>query len=96
MSIHYKLSALFAAVAFSSASFAEAADVKPERIRGAIVSFSGETLVVHRKSGDNATTPHTAKDAVRAVARSSFGTGAMVVPQFPHKSIEQLYPTIAL
>jgi hypothetical protein len=55
MSIRYKLGALFAAVAFSSASLAQAADVKPERIRGDIVSFSGETLVVHRKSGDNAT-----------------------------------------
>jgi len=52
VSIHYKLAALFAAVAFSSASFAQAPDVKPERIRGDIVSFSGETLTVHRKSGD--------------------------------------------
>ena len=52
MSIHYKLGVLFAAVAFSSASFAQAPDVKPERIRGDIVSFSGETLTVHRKSGD--------------------------------------------
>jgi len=55
MSIHYKLSALFVAAAFSSASFAQAADVKPERIRGDIVSFKGETLTVHRKSGGNAT-----------------------------------------
>jgi len=52
VSIHYKLGVLFAAVAFSSASFAQAPDVKPERIRGDIVSFSGETLTVHRKSGD--------------------------------------------
>jgi hypothetical protein len=28
------------------------ADVKPERIRGDIVSFTGGTLVVHRKRGD--------------------------------------------
>jgi hypothetical protein len=55
MSIHCKLSVLFIAAAFSSASFAQAQDVKPERIRGNIVSFSGETLVVHRKSGANAT-----------------------------------------
>ena len=52
MSTRYKLGVLFAAVAFSSASFAQAPDVKPERIRGDIVSFSGETLTVHRKSGD--------------------------------------------
>lgn len=52
MSIPYKLGALFLAVAFSSATFAQSPDVKPERIRGDIVSFSGETLTVHRKSGD--------------------------------------------
>ncbi len=52
MSIHYKLGALFAALAFSSASFAQTPDVKPERIRGDIVSFKGELLTVHRKSGD--------------------------------------------
>ena len=52
MSIHYKLGILFAAVAFSSASFAQTPDVKPERIRGDIVSFKGEMLTVHRNSGD--------------------------------------------
>ncbi|MFM0336079.1 hypothetical protein [Paraburkholderia fungorum] len=52
MSIHYKLGALFAALAFSSVSFAQAPDVKPERIRGDIVSFKGEILTVHRNSGD--------------------------------------------
>jgi hypothetical protein len=52
VSIPYKLGALFLAVAFSSATFAQSPDVKPERIRGDIVSFSGETLTVHRKSGD--------------------------------------------
>jgi hypothetical protein len=52
VSIHYKLGALILAVAFSSASFAQAPDAKPERIRGDIVSFSGETLTVHRNSGD--------------------------------------------
>lgn len=52
MSIHCKLGALFAALAFSSASFAQAVDVKPERIRGDVVSFKGEILTVHRNSGD--------------------------------------------
>ena len=52
MSTHFKLGVLFAALAFSSASFAQTPDVKPERIRGDIVSFSGETLTVHRNSGD--------------------------------------------
>ena len=54
MSIQSKLGILLAAAAFSSASFSQGGDVKPERIRGDIVSFSGETLIVHRKSGDNA------------------------------------------
>jgi hypothetical protein len=52
VSIHCKLGVLFAAVAFSSASFAQTPDVKPERIRGDIVSFKGEMLTVHRNSGD--------------------------------------------
>ena len=52
MSIHLKLGVLFAAVAFSSVSFAQTPDVKPERIRGDIVSFKGEVLTVHRNSGD--------------------------------------------
>ncbi len=52
MSIHFKLGALFAAIAISSTSFAQAPDVKPERIRGDIVSFKGEMLTVHRNSGD--------------------------------------------
>lgn len=52
MSIHYKLGALVAALAFSSASFAQTPEVKPERIRGDIVSFKGEILTVHRNSGD--------------------------------------------
>ncbi|HWX00061.1 hypothetical protein [Collimonas sp.] len=52
MSIHYKLGALIAALAFSSASHAQTPWVKPERIRGDIVSFKGEILTVHRNSGD--------------------------------------------
>ena len=52
MSIHYKLGALIAALAFSSVSHAQTPEVKPERIRGDIVSFKGEILTVHRKSGD--------------------------------------------
>lgn len=52
MSIHYKLGALIAALAFSSVSYAQTPEVKPERIRGDIVSFKGEILTVHRNSGD--------------------------------------------
>jgi hypothetical protein len=52
MSIHYKLGALIAALAFSSVSYAQTPEVKPERVRGDIVSFKGEILTVHRNSGD--------------------------------------------
>lgn len=52
MSFHYKLGVLCAAMALSSVSFAQTHDVKPERIRGDIVSFKGDLLTVHRKSGD--------------------------------------------
>jgi hypothetical protein len=52
MSIHYKLGALVAALAFSGVSYAQTPEVKPERIRGDIVSFKGEILTVHRNSGD--------------------------------------------
>jgi hypothetical protein len=51
MSIRTKLS--LSLVAFSLASAAFAADApKPARIRGDIVSLTGDTLTVHRKSGD--------------------------------------------
>jgi hypothetical protein len=52
VSIHFKLGVLVAALAFSSVSFAQTPDVKPERIRGDIVSFKGEMLTVQRNSGD--------------------------------------------
>src|SRR5476649_2854862 len=39
-------------MALSSVSFAQTRDVKPERIRGDIVSFKGDILTVHRNSGD--------------------------------------------
>jgi|SRR5476649_571668 len=55
MLTHYKLGVLVAAVAFSGMAFAQTPDAKPERIRGDIVSFKGETLTVHRKSGDTVT-----------------------------------------
>jgi len=51
MSIHCKLGALFVAAASLGVSFAQAADIKPERIRGDVVSFKGEILTVHRNSG---------------------------------------------
>ena len=58
MSIHCKPGVLFVAGLFVAgaslvAASAHAADAKPERIRGDVVSFKGEILTVHRNSGDN-------------------------------------------
>lgn len=51
MSIRIKLALGALAVSLTSTAFAQA-PAKPTRIRGDIVSFSGDTLTVHRRSGD--------------------------------------------
>lgn len=51
MSIRIKLTASALAFALASAAFAQA-PAKPTRIRGEIVGLSGDTLTVHRRSGD--------------------------------------------
>jgi hypothetical protein len=53
VSIQFKLCTLLAVLTFSSTSFAQASNAKPERIRGDIVSFSANVMTVHRNSGDN-------------------------------------------
>ncbi|MCX4149148.1 hypothetical protein PQR70_22255 [Paraburkholderia madseniana] len=81
MSIHYKLAALFATLALSSASFAQAPDVKPERIRGDIVSFKGEILTVHRNSGDTVSIdvkPDVGVSAFKAAKLSDAKVGSYV------------------
>src|ERR1700741_1708338 len=55
MPIRFKLAASFVALTLASASFAQSSATKPERIRGDIVSFSGNTLTVHRRSGETVT-----------------------------------------
>ncbi|MCI1678266.1 MAG: hypothetical protein LKK36_02350 [Ewingella americana] len=51
----YKFGILFAAMSLSSLASAQTQDIKPERIRGEIVSFKGEILTVHRTAGDTVT-----------------------------------------
>jgi hypothetical protein len=51
MSIRIKLTASALAFTLASAAFAQA-PAKPTRIRGEIVGLSGDTLTVHRRSGD--------------------------------------------
>jgi hypothetical protein len=81
VSTYYKLGVLFAAVAFSSVSFAQTPDVKPERIRGDIVSFKGEILTVHRNSGDTvsvAVKPDVGVSALKAAKLSDAKVGSYV------------------
>ena len=52
MSIRLKLGITLVTLAFAGASLAQTPDVKPTRIRGEIVSFEGDVLKVHRRSGD--------------------------------------------
>jgi hypothetical protein len=81
VSTYHKLGVLVAAVAFSSVSFAQAPDVKPERIRGDIVSFKGEMLTVHRNSGDTVlidVKPDVGVSALKAAKLSDAKIGSYV------------------
>jgi hypothetical protein len=55
MSVRVKLGVSVAALAVASVALAQAPAAKPARIRGDIVSLSGDTLTVHRRSGDTIT-----------------------------------------
>jgi hypothetical protein len=85
MSIRIKLTASALAFTLASAAFAQA-PAKPTRIRGEIVGLSGDTLTVHRRSGDTvkvalkADTPVTALKNIKLqdIKPGSFvGTAAM-------------------
>ncbi len=85
MSIGLKLATGFVTLSLASAVFAQA-PAKPARIRGDIVSLAGETLTVHRRSGDTvkialkADTPVTALKNIKLgdIKPGSFvGTAAM-------------------
>ena len=67
MSIRFKLAASVVALTLASASFAQSPSAKPERIRGDIVSFSGNTLTVHRRSGETVTIAMSDASKVSAV-----------------------------
>ena len=67
MSIRFKLAASFVALTLAGAAFAQSPAAKPERIRGDIVSFSGSTLTVHRRSGETVTIAMSDASKVSAV-----------------------------
>jgi hypothetical protein len=81
MSIRLKLAVSFAALTLASAALAQSSTNKPERIRGEVVSFSGNTLKVHRRSGDTITiemTDSTGLNAVKAIQLSDIKAGSYV------------------
>jgi hypothetical protein len=67
MSVRMKLGVTVAALAFASAALAQTPAAKPARIRGDIVSISGDTLTVHRRSGDMVTIDMKSDTPVSAV-----------------------------
>jgi hypothetical protein len=67
MSLRMKLGVTVATLAFAGAALAQAPAAKPARIRGDIVSISGDTLTVHRRSGDTVTVDLKADTPVSAV-----------------------------
>ncbi|WP_114813049.1 DUF5666 domain-containing protein [Paraburkholderia kururiensis] len=66
MSTRRTLAVSLLMLSLADAAFAQSSSDKPERIRGTIESFSGSTLVVHRRSGD--TVNIDLKDATRVNA----------------------------
>ena len=80
-SLRLKLGVSVVALAFAGVAFAQAPAAKPARIRGDIVSFSGDTLTVHRRSGDTVTidmkqdTPVT---AVKNIKLSDIKAGSFI------------------
>ncbi|MCG5073172.1 hypothetical protein [Paraburkholderia tagetis] len=81
MSIHIRISAALMAAALASAAFAQAPATKPERIRGEIVSYAGETLKVHRRSGDTVSIdvkPAVNVSAVKAMQLSDIKPGTFI------------------
>lgn len=81
MSIHTRVSAALMAAALASAAFAQAPATKPERIRGEIVSYAGDTLKVHRRSGDTVSIdvkPAVNVSAVKAMQLSDIKPGTFI------------------
>ncbi|RFU45391.1 hypothetical protein [Paraburkholderia sp. DHOC27] len=81
MSIRLKVVASLVTLTLASAAFAQSSAVKPERIRGEIVSFSGGNLQVHRRSGDTVTIAvkdSTGINAVKAIQLADIKPGSYV------------------
>jgi hypothetical protein len=81
MSIRMKLGVTLATFAFAGVTLAQTPAVKPERIRGEIVSLDGDTLKVHRRSGETVSIevkPALAVSALKAIKLSEIKPGSFV------------------
>jgi len=80
MSFHLKVGAALLTATLASAAFAQA-PTKPARIRGEIVSLDGDTLKVHRRSGDTVSIevkPSLNVSAVKPVQLSDIKPGTFI------------------
>ncbi|WP_118183575.1 hypothetical protein [Paraburkholderia phosphatilytica] len=81
MSHRFTLGAGALLLAASSVAFAQTPAAKPERIRGEVVSLDGNTLKVHRRSGDTvdiALAPNATISAVKALQLSDVKQGEFI------------------
>jgi hypothetical protein len=81
MSFRFTLGAGALLLATASAAFAQTPAPKPERIRGEVVSLDGNTLKVHRRSGDTvdiALAPNATISAVKALQLSDVKQGEFI------------------
>lgn len=81
MSVCNKLCVLLAIASFASVATAQTSNVKPERIRGDIVSMQGDILKVHRRSGDTASIeikPDVTVSALKPIALADVKAGTYV------------------
>ena len=84
MSAVKKIAVILAALTFACTARAQAENVKPERIRGDIVSFQGDVLTVHRRSGDVVSIdlkPNVGVTALKPIALSDIKAGSYVGAQ---------------
>ena len=81
MSYRTKFSVVVAALALSGAALAQAPAAQVVRLRGNIVSLNGDTLVVHRNSGDTvsvALAPNVTVGAVKNIKLSDIKPGSFI------------------
>ncbi|HWT37080.1 MAG TPA: hypothetical protein VN289_12400 [Paraburkholderia sp.] len=81
MSFRIKLGTALLTATLASAAFAQAPATKPARIRGEIVSLDGDTLKVHRRSGDTISIevkPAVTVSAVKPMQLSDIKPGSFI------------------